>query len=206
MKNVNELTLKEFIDSGIIEKDTDIIVSERHKDGTIMMTDVDYSDYLDNKVINIKPMFSDICVTVESKNEGITVPIKETALKEIVKEDIINLGKPFKIKLVLSFKDQDIAFDFYDYIYAQFKNDFLIDNKFKITYIATSKKKNLIVDKINIVSKFNEETQNEENIYTCFIDMKNTKNLDIINQIIHRLVFENTMYNSIEEGRFSWFD
>lgn len=69
------VTLKDIINSGMIEKGTDIIVSEMYKNGVTAVTTNIISDYLNHEVISISPFSPDtLCVKVKSKKDNDFVP------------------------------------------------------------------------------------------------------------------------------------
>jgi len=73
--NKKMVTLKDFINSGMFNTGTDIIVSEKYKNGaTVVTTDI-ISDYLNHEVINISPFSANaVCVNVKSKKDNDFVP------------------------------------------------------------------------------------------------------------------------------------
>lgn len=69
--NKKMVTLKDIIDSGMIEKGTNILVSEKYKNGATGATNI-ISDYLNHEVINISPFSPNaVCVNVKSKHDFI---------------------------------------------------------------------------------------------------------------------------------------
>lgn len=72
--NKKMVTLKDIINSGMIES-TDIIVSEQYKNGATAVTTNIISDYLNHEVIGISPFSPDtLCVKVKSKKDNDFVP------------------------------------------------------------------------------------------------------------------------------------
>lgn len=72
--NKKMVTLKDVINSGMIES-TDIIVSEQYKNGATAVTTNIISDYLNHEVIGISPFSPDtLCVKVKSKKDNDFVP------------------------------------------------------------------------------------------------------------------------------------
>lgn len=69
--NKKMVTLKDLINSGMIEKGTDILVSEKYKNGATAVTTSVISDYLNHEVINISPFSANaVCVKVKSKKDS----------------------------------------------------------------------------------------------------------------------------------------
>ena len=72
--NKKMVTLKDVINSGMIES-TDIIVSEQYKNGATAVTTNIISDYLNHEVIGISPFSPDtLCVKVKSKKDNDFIP------------------------------------------------------------------------------------------------------------------------------------
>lgn len=73
--NKKMVTLKDIINSGIIENGTDILVSEQYKNGVTVVTTNIISDYLNHEVINISPFSPNaVCVNVKSKKDNNFIP------------------------------------------------------------------------------------------------------------------------------------
>lgn len=73
--NKKMVTLKDIINSGMIENGTDILVSEQYKNGATAVTTNIISDYLNHEVINISPFSPNaVCVNVKSKKDNDFVP------------------------------------------------------------------------------------------------------------------------------------
>lgn len=72
--NKKMVTLKDVINSGMIES-TDIIVSEQYKNGATAVTTNIISDYLNHEVIGISPFSPNaVCVNVKSKKDNDFIP------------------------------------------------------------------------------------------------------------------------------------
>lgn len=75
MNSKKMVTLKDIINSGMIENGTDILVSEKYKNGVAVVTTNIISDYLNHEVINISPFSPNaVCVNVKSKKDNDFVP------------------------------------------------------------------------------------------------------------------------------------
>lgn len=73
--NKKMVTLKDIINSGMIENGTDILVSEQYKNGATAVTTNIISDYLNHEVINISPFSPNaVCVNVKSKKDNDFIP------------------------------------------------------------------------------------------------------------------------------------
>ena len=74
--NKKMVTLKDIINSGMIENGTDnIIVSEKYKNGVTAVTTNIISDYLNHEVISISPFSPNaVCVNVKSKKDNDFIP------------------------------------------------------------------------------------------------------------------------------------
>lgn len=196
MNNKKMVTLKDFINSGMIEKSTDIVVSEKYKNGAIAVTTSEnISDYLNHEVISIRPLSANaICVNVKSKKD------EETKISNVVGKSVYEVLKriyladtktdPSQIKLVLDFKSNTI--DLFTFILSKFNKYTIIDDKDEIIDTISKSFKDLIVDNMNIISKFNGTNQVGKTIYTIFINMKEIKNLNVIDCMIKQLsLFDN---------------
>lgn len=73
--NKKMVTLKDIINSGMIENGTNILVSEQYKNGATAVTTNIIFDYLNHEVIGISPFSPDtLCVKVKSKKDNDFVP------------------------------------------------------------------------------------------------------------------------------------
>lgn len=73
--NKKMVTLKDIINSGMIEKGTDILVSVKYKNGATAVNTNIISDYLNHEVINISPFSPNaVCVNVKSKWDNDFIP------------------------------------------------------------------------------------------------------------------------------------
>ena len=105
--NKKMVTLKDFIDSGMIEKGTDIIISEKYKNGTTTeTTSENISDYLNHEVISISPFSPNaVCVKVKSKKDDGFIPDPDlTESKDMTIGDLKELIKylPNNMKVPIS--------------------------------------------------------------------------------------------------------
>lgn len=105
--NKKMVTLKDIINSGMIEKGTIIFVSVKYKDGSTAVNTNIISDYLNHEVINISPSpFSPnaVCVNVKSKWDNDFIPdLTESKdmtigdLKELIKYFPNNMKVPISL-------------------------------------------------------------------------------------------------------------
>ena len=155
--NKKIVTLKDIIDSGMIEKGTDILVSEKYKNGITVVTTNIISDYLNHEVINISPFSPNaVCVNVKSKNDNDFVPdLMESKNMTIgdLKEAIKYLPDNMKVFIPLYEGNEDNIIPV-DYCYTNIAG--IIDDKFYgkgFTFGTLSDVSNLTMERIYQAAK-----------------------------------------------------
>lgn len=190
------VTLKDIINSGMIEKGTDIIVSEMYKNGVTAVTTNIISDYLNHEVISINPFSPDtLCVKVKSKKDNDFVPdLTESKNMTIgdLKEAIKYLPNNMKVFIPLYNGTEDNIIP-RDHCYTNIAG--IIDDKLYgkgFTLGALPDASNLTMEHIYQVSK---ETVCVEQL---FPELNKSEDLDKYNKITLTSTTKETVENKLE--------
>lgn len=155
--NKKMVTLKDIINSGMIEKGTDILVSVKYKNGATAVNTNIISDYLNHEVINISPFSPNaVCVNVKSKWDNDFIPdLTESKNMTIgdLKEAIKYLPDNMKVFIPLYEGTEENIIPV-DHCYANIAG--IIDDKFYgkgFTFGTLSDASNLTMERIYRESK-----------------------------------------------------
>ncbi len=204
--NKKIVTLKDIIDSGMIEKGTDILVSEKYKNGVTVVTTNIISDYLNHEVINISPFSPNaVCVNVKSKWDNDFIPdLTESKNMTIgdLKEAIKYLPDNMKVFIPLYEGNEDNIIPV-DYCYANIAG--IIDDKFYgkgFTFGTLSDVSNLTMERIYQAAK---ETVCVEQLFPELDESKqdNSNQSDKCNEITLTPTSKETVENKLEYIYFS---